>query len=95
MSPFSRREFGWRVIGAAPVALIARSIGLAAAPVAIGVSTSSFRDLPRVAGQDNVDRWRANGQRIPFSETRHYVERVEHLQTLYRRAYRSRLYGSS
>jgi soluble lytic murein transglycosylase len=47
------------------------------------------------AGQDNVDRWRANGQRIPFSETRHYVERVEHLQTLYRRAYRSRLYGSS
>ena len=47
------------------------------------------------AGQDNVDHWRANGQGIPFSETRHYVKRVEHLQKLYRRAYHSQLYGSS
>jgi len=47
------------------------------------------------AGQDNVDRWRANGQGIAFSETRHYVKRVEHLQKLYRRAYHSQLYGSS
>ena len=47
------------------------------------------------AGQDNVDRWRANGQGIAFSETRHYVKRVEHLQELYRRAYHSQLYGSS
>jgi soluble lytic murein transglycosylase len=43
------------------------------------------------AGQDNVDRWRANGEGIAFAETRHYVERVEHLKTLYRRGYGSQL----
>jgi peptidoglycan lytic transglycosylase len=47
------------------------------------------------AGQDNVDRWRASGAGIAFSETRHYVGRVEHLQTLYRRGYHSRLYGDT
>jgi soluble lytic murein transglycosylase len=47
------------------------------------------------AGQNNVDRWRASGEGIAFPETRHYVSRVEHLQTLYRRAYHGRLYGSS
>jgi soluble lytic murein transglycosylase len=47
------------------------------------------------AGQDNVDRWRAEGRGIAFAETRHYVKRVEHLRTLYRRAYHARLYGSS
>jgi soluble lytic murein transglycosylase len=46
------------------------------------------------AGQENVDRWRAEGRGIAFAETRHYVSRVEHLQGLYRRAYRERLYGS-
>jgi len=44
------------------------------------------------AGQDNVDRWRAEGKGIAFGETRHYVKRVEHLKTLYRRGYRSQLY---
>ena len=39
------------------------------------------------AGQDNVDRWRAQGEGIVFSETRHYVDRVEHLKRLYRRGY--------
>jgi soluble lytic murein transglycosylase len=39
------------------------------------------------AGQDNVDEWRREGRGIPFSETRHYVSRVEHLKTLYRRGY--------
>jgi soluble lytic murein transglycosylase len=47
------------------------------------------------AGQDNVDHWRANGQGIAFSETRHYVKRVEHLRTLYRRGYHAQLYGST
>jgi soluble lytic murein transglycosylase len=47
------------------------------------------------AGQENVDRWRAEGRGIAFAETRHYVGRVEHLQGLYRRAYHERLYGSS
>ncbi|HYX89896.1 MAG TPA: lytic transglycosylase domain-containing protein [Gaiellaceae bacterium] len=46
------------------------------------------------AGQDNVDRWRAEGRGIAFAETRHYVKRVEHLATLYRRGYRSELYAS-
>ena len=45
------------------------------------------------AGQENVDRWRAEGKGIEFSETRHYVKRVEHLKTLYRRGYRAQLYG--
>jgi soluble lytic murein transglycosylase len=46
------------------------------------------------AGQENVDRWRAEGRGIAFAETRHYVSRVEHLQGLYRRAYHGRLYRS-
>jgi soluble lytic murein transglycosylase len=45
------------------------------------------------AGQQNVDRWRAQGAGIEFSETRHYVKRVEHLKTLYRRGYHRELYG--
>ncbi len=43
------------------------------------------------AGQQNVDRWRAAGEGIQFSETRAYVERVERLKTIYRRAYGSKL----
>jgi soluble lytic murein transglycosylase len=46
------------------------------------------------AGQDNVDRWRADGLGIAFAETRHYVKRVEHLKTLYRRGYHAQLYAS-
>jgi len=46
------------------------------------------------AGQDNVDHWRAAGRGIAFAETRHYVKRVEHLKTLYRRGYRSQLYAA-
>ena len=44
------------------------------------------------AGQGNVDRWRANGEPIQFSETRAYVERVEDLKAIYRDAWRSQLY---
>jgi soluble lytic murein transglycosylase len=43
------------------------------------------------AGQENVDEWRRDGRGIPFAETRHYVDRVEHLKTLYRRGYGSEL----
>jgi soluble lytic murein transglycosylase len=43
------------------------------------------------AGQDNVDRWRRNGQEIQFSETRAYVDRVEELKKIYRNAYGSEL----
>jgi len=43
------------------------------------------------AGQDNVDRWRRNGSGIRFSETRAYVDRVEELKTIYRRAYGAEL----
>jgi soluble lytic murein transglycosylase len=39
------------------------------------------------AGQENVDEWRREGKGIAFAETRHYVGRVEHLKTLYRRGY--------
>jgi soluble lytic murein transglycosylase len=44
------------------------------------------------AGQGNVDRWRAEGRSIAFPETRAYVNRVEHLQRVYRRAWHSQLY---
>jgi soluble lytic murein transglycosylase len=43
------------------------------------------------AGQDNVDRWRAAHEGIQFSETREYVDRVERLKDIYRRAYASEL----
>ena len=39
------------------------------------------------AGQSNVDTWRAEGKGIQFSETREYVDRVEHLKGVYRDAY--------
>ena len=39
------------------------------------------------AGQSNVDRWRAEGKEIEFSETRAYVDRVEELKEIYRDAY--------
>jgi len=43
------------------------------------------------AGQQNVDDWRARGVGIQFSETRAYVDRVERLKEIYRRAYRTEL----
>jgi peptidoglycan lytic transglycosylase len=43
------------------------------------------------AGQENVDRWRANHEGVQFPETRAYVDRVEWLKGIYRRAYASRL----
>lgn len=44
------------------------------------------------AGQANVDRWvAADRAEIPFTETRHYVDRIEKLKTVYRDAYASEL----
>ena len=43
------------------------------------------------AGQENVDRWLANGEPIQFPETRAYVSRVERLKGIYRRAYPGQL----
>jgi len=39
------------------------------------------------AGQANVDRWRARGVGIQFAQTRYYVNKVERLEGVYRRAY--------
>jgi soluble lytic murein transglycosylase len=39
------------------------------------------------AGQTNVDRWRQRGVGIQFPETRAYVEDVQELREIYRRAY--------
>jgi len=47
------------------------------------------------AGQENVDEWRRDGRGIVFPETRHYVDRVEHLKTLYRRGYDKELGSAS
>jgi soluble lytic murein transglycosylase len=43
------------------------------------------------AGQQNVDRWRAAGEGVQFPETRAYVDKVERLKKIYRRAYASEL----
>ena len=43
------------------------------------------------AGQANVDRWRNEGVGIQFPETRHYVQRVRELKTIYARAYADEL----
>ena len=52
------------------------------------------------AGEGNVDRWIAAARArqagltvdaIPFAETRAYVQRVEHMQKRYRRAYKREL----
>jgi soluble lytic murein transglycosylase len=43
------------------------------------------------AGQGNVDRWRANGQEVQFSETKAYIQRVENLKRIYRRAWTKEL----
>jgi soluble lytic murein transglycosylase len=47
------------------------------------------------AGQENVDRWRAEGEGVQFPETRAYIDKVERLKSIYRRAYRSELGISS
>lgn len=55
MAPLSRREFGRLVAAGVPLAAL-RAIPLAARrTVTVGVSTSSFRELPRVTGRDNID----------------------------------------
>jgi soluble lytic murein transglycosylase len=41
------------------------------------------------AGQANVDRWRKEGVRIQFEETRDFVDKVERLKKTYRHAYAS------
>ena len=43
------------------------------------------------AGEDNVDRWEREHVGIQFDETRDYVDKVERLQKIYRRAYASPL----
>jgi soluble lytic murein transglycosylase len=43
------------------------------------------------AGEDNVDRWQREHVGIQFDETRDYVDRVERLKKIYRRAYASQL----
>jgi sugar phosphate isomerase/epimerase len=55
MGVLSRREFGGALIAGLPLAAVMRPLRLSAADLAIGVTTSSFSDLPRVAGRDNLD----------------------------------------
>ena len=56
MTALSRREFGRLITTAAPlVGLAASTRTFALSPLAVGVSTLSFRDLPRVEGSDSVD----------------------------------------
>jgi peptidoglycan lytic transglycosylase len=43
------------------------------------------------AGQQNVDSWLQAHEGIQFSETRDYVDKVERLKGIYRRAYATQL----
>jgi soluble lytic murein transglycosylase len=43
------------------------------------------------AGEENVDRWQKAHVGIQFSETRDYVDKVERLKKIYRRAYAKQL----
>jgi soluble lytic murein transglycosylase len=43
------------------------------------------------AGQENVDSWRKAHVGIQFAETRDYINKVERLKKIYRRAYASQL----
>lgn len=56
MTALSRREFGRIVIAGAPLLALADPPRLSAnGRVVLGVTSDSFRELPRVEGQDNVD----------------------------------------
>jgi soluble lytic murein transglycosylase len=47
------------------------------------------------AGQGNVDRWLAAHKGVQFAETRAYIDKIEDLKAIYRRAWRSQLYPAS
>ncbi len=55
MSTFSRRDFARVMAGTPLLALAAPLRAGAASSVALGVTTASLRDLPRVTDRDNVD----------------------------------------
>ena len=55
MAALSRREFGGVLVAGLPLAAVIGSVRLSASEVPIGVTTSSFRDLPRVPGRANLD----------------------------------------
>jgi len=55
MAMFSRREFGSALVAGLPIAAAVGPLRLQGSRAVVGVSTSSFHDLPRVTGRDNVD----------------------------------------
>lgn len=56
MTVLSRREFGRVVLVGTPLVGAALTAKLSASsPLILGLTTSSFRDFPRVTGRDNVD----------------------------------------
>ena len=55
MTSISRREFGRMVSAGVPGSILGQAWIGATGTVRLGVTTSSFRDLPRVEGHDNID----------------------------------------
>ena len=53
MAVLSRRDFGWALVGVPAVSVLGAI--RPDMPLAIGVTTSSFSDLPRVPGRGNAD----------------------------------------
>jgi len=55
MVTLSRRRFGSMLVAGVPLAGLTRAIRAASPKLLLGVTSSSFRDFPRVEGQDNLD----------------------------------------
>ena len=55
MVTISRRRFGSMLAAGVPLAGLTRAIRAASPKLLLGVTSSSFRDFPRVEGQDNLD----------------------------------------
>ena len=55
MVKLSRREFGGALMAGVPLAAVLRPLAFSASEVPLWVTTSSFRDLPRIEGRDNLD----------------------------------------
>jgi hypothetical protein len=55
MAILSRREFGSAIAAGLPLAAAFRPLRRTESSAVVGVTTASFRDLPRVTGRDNLD----------------------------------------
>jgi hypothetical protein len=77
MRGITRRRFNTMVLSGVPLAAASRPPIAGAGRLTIGVATSSFRDLPRIAGRDNVDDVLAALRAVPASHIELALASVE------------------